>query len=179
MPALLAITSTLGRDAPSRFFGILRGSQGMSYVVGPALGAAISLISLRAPFLLDGILSLVAFFAAFYLVKGGERASSEHNLGVFRSIRSTFGDWRVLVYLLLGVAGLFPYGILGTFVPTKGEILGLRSWEIGVILTAGSLAFSLSSFSISVVSGKVGRKLSVLVSLILLVLSGVGVNLCR
>ena len=174
MPALLAITSTLGKDAPGRFFGILRGSQGMSYVVGPALGAMISLISLRAPFLVDGILSLVAFFAAFYLVKGGERASSEHNLGVFQSIRATFRNWRVLVYLLLGIAGLFAYGIFGTFVPTKGEILRLRSWEIGVILTAGSLAFSLSSFFIGAISEKVGRKPSVLVSLILLVFSGVG-----
>lgn len=174
MPALLAITSTLGKDAPGRFFGILRGSQGMSYVVGPALGAVISLTSLRAPFLVDGLLSLVAFFVAFYLVKGGERASSEHNLGVFRSIRATFGDWRIFVYLMLGIAGLFAYGILGVFVPTKGEILGLRAWEIGVILTAGALAFSLSSFFTGAVSEKVGRKLSISVSLILLVFSGVG-----
>ncbi len=174
MPALLAITSTLGKDAPGRFFGILRSSQGLSFVVGPALGALLSLASLRAPFLIDGLLSLVAFCAAFYLIKGGERASSEHNLGVFRSLGATFGNSRVFVYLLMGFAGLFAFGIFGVFVPTKGEILGLDAWEIGLILATGSFAFSVSSYFTGVISEKVGRKLWVLASLGLLVLSGVG-----
>ena len=174
MPALLAITSTLGKDAPGRFFGILRSSQGLSFVVGPALGAVLSLASLRAPFLVDGLLSLVAFCAAFYLIKGGERASSEHNLGVFRSLGATFGNSRVFVYLLMGFAGLFAFGIFGVFVPTKGEVLGLNAWEIGLILATGSFAFSVSSYFTGVISDKVGRKLYVLASLGLLVLSGVG-----
>ena len=174
MPALLAITSTLGKDAPGRFFGILRSSQGLSFVVGPAIGAALSLASLRAPFLIDGLLSLVAFCAAFYLIKGGERASSEHNLGVFRSLGATFGNSRVFVYLLMGFAGLFAFGIFGVFVPTKGEMLGLDAWEIGLILATGSFAFSVSSYFTGVISEKVGRKLWVLASLGLLVLSGVG-----
>ena len=174
MPALLAITSTLGKDAPGRFFGILRSSQGLSFVVGPALGAVLSLASLRAPFLVDGLLSLVAFCAAFYLIKGGERASSEHNLSVFRSLGATFGNSRVFVYLLMGFAGLFAFGIFGVFVPTKGEMLGLDAWEIGLILATGSFAFSVSSYFTGVISEKVGRKLWVLASLGLLVLSGVG-----
>ncbi len=174
MPALLAITSTLGKDAPGQFFGILRSSQGLSFVVGPALGAVLSLASLRAPFLVDGLLSLVAFCAAFYLIKGGERASSEHNLGVFRSLGATFGNSRVFVYLLMGFAGLFAFGIFGVFVPTKGEMLGLDAWEIGLILATGSFAFSVSSYFTGVISEKVGRKLWVLASLGLLVLSGVG-----
>lgn len=174
MPALLAITSTLGKDAPGRFFGILRSSQGLSFVVGPAMGAALSLASLRAPFLVDGLLSLVAFCAAFYLIKGGERASSEHNLGVFRSLGATFGNSRVFVYLLMGFAGLFAFGIFGVFVPTKGEVLGFDAWEIGLILATGSFAFSVSSYFTGVISEKVGRKLCVLASLVLLVLSGVG-----
>ena len=174
MPALLAITSTLGKDAPGRFFGILRSSQGLSYVVGPAIGTALSLASLRAPFLVDGLLSLVAFCAAFYLIKGGERAPSEHNLGVFRSLGATFRNSRVFVYLLMGFAGLFAFGIFGVFVPTKGEVLGLEAWEIGLILTTGSFAFSVSSYFTGVISEKVGRKIYVLTSLGLLILSGVG-----
>lgn len=174
MPALLAITSTLGKDAPGRFFGILRSSQGLSFVVGPAMGAILSLASLRAPFLVDGLLSFVAFCAAFYLIKGGERASSEHNLGVFRSLGATFGNSRVFVYLLMGFAGLFAFGIFGVFVPTKGEMLELDAWEIGLILATGSFAFSVSSYFTGVISEKVGRKLWVLASLGLLVLSGVG-----
>ena len=174
MPALLAITSTLGKDAPGRFFGILRSSQGLSFVVGPAIGAALSLASLRASFLVDGLLSLVAFCAAFYLIKGGERASSEHHLGVFRSLGATFRNSHIFVYLLMGFAGLFAFGIFGVFVPTKGEVLGLEAWEIGLILATGSFAFSVSSYFTGVISEKVGRKVYVLVSLGLLVLSGVG-----
>ena len=174
MPALLAITSTLGKDAPGRFFGILRSSQGLSFVVGPAIGAALSLVSLRAPFLVDGLLSLVAFCATFYLIKGGERAPSEHNLGVFRSLGATFRNSHVFVYLLMGFAGLFAFGIFGVFVPTKGEVLGLEAWEIGLILATGSFAFSVSSYFTGVISEKVGRKVYVLASLGLLILSGVG-----
>ena len=174
MPALLAITSMLGKDTPGRFFGILRGSQGLSFVVGPALGSALSLVSLRAPFLVDGLLSLVAFGAGFILVQGEVRASSDHHLGIFRSLRATFGDWKVFVYLLLGFAALFAFGIFGAFVPTKGELMGLRAWEIGLILTAGSVAFSLASYLAGGLSDRVGRKPLVLVSLTIMVLSGVG-----
>ena len=58
MPALLAITSTLGKDAPGRFFGILRSSQGLSFVVGPAMGAFDSLMDLSL--LIAPLLGVVA-----------------------------------------------------------------------------------------------------------------------
>ena len=74
----------------------------------------------------------------------------------------------------MGFAGLFAFGIFGVFVPTKGEVLGLDAWEIGLILTTGSFAFSVSSYFTGVISEKVGRKIYVLASLGLLVLSGVG-----
>jgi len=177
MPALLAITSTLGKDAPGRFFGILRSSQGLSFVVGPALGAGLSLVSLRMPFLVDGVLSLVAFCAAFFLISGGERDTSEHNLSVFKALGTTFRRGRVFLYLLLGVAGLFSFGIYGVFVPTKGELLGLQAWEIGLILATGSLAFSVSSYVTGVVSDTRGRKLYVLGALLLLIFAGIGLVL--
>jgi MFS family permease len=83
MPALLATTASLGKNTPGKFFGILRGSQGLSFVIGPALGAAFSLYSLRTPFLVDGALSLIAFFVALRLLTGIEKAKSEHNLNAF------------------------------------------------------------------------------------------------
>src|SRR3990172_2262644 len=43
MPALLVITASLAKDQPGKFFGILRGSQGLSFAVGPALGSIFSL----------------------------------------------------------------------------------------------------------------------------------------
>ena len=58
MPALLAITASPGGDKPGKFFGILRRRQGLSFVIGPALGGALSFVSLRSLFLVDGISSL-------------------------------------------------------------------------------------------------------------------------
>ena len=58
--------------------------------------------------------------------------------------------------------------------PTKGEVLGFDAWEIGLILATGSFAFSVSSYFTGAISEKVGRKIYVLASLGLLVLSGVG-----
>jgi predicted MFS family arabinose efflux permease len=174
MPALLAITVTLGKDTPGKFFGILRGSQGLSFVVGPALGSALSLIALRAPFLVDGILSLVAFGAAFFLIKGHDRATSDHHLGVFRSLHKTFSNWNIFIYLLLGFAALFAFGILSAFVPTQGELIGLKAWEIGLIITTGAIAFSLSSYFVGTISDKKGRKSIVIFALIVMILSGLG-----
>ena len=174
MPALLAITSTLGKDSPGRFFGILRGSQGLSFVVGPAIGSGLSLLSLRTPFLVDGVLSLAAFFAAFFLIKEQENVSTDHRFGIFRSLSAAFSDGRVFLYLLLGFAGLFSFGIFSAFVPTKGELIGLSAWQIGLIITTGSITFSASSYLVGNLSDRGGRKPIVIVSLIVVVLSGVG-----
>ena len=179
MPALLAITSTLGKDTPGRFFGILRGSQGLSFVAGPAIGSALSLVSLRTPFLVDGIMSLVAFGAGFALIQGGERAASEHHLGVFRGVRVAFGEAKVFLYLLLGFAALFAFGILVAFVPTKGNMIGLQAWEIGLVLTSGSVAFSLSSYLCGVVSDRTGRRPVVVLSLAVMIGAVAGLVFAR
>ncbi len=177
MPALLAITARLGSERPGRFFGILRGSQGLSFVVGPALGSACSLVSLRLPFVVDGALSLVAFLAAFRLLGSGHKARADHSLSVFRGLRSAFGDRRVYLYLLMGTAGTFAFGILQSFVPTKAQLVGLEAWHIGVILSGGALIFSLVSYGIGVVSEKYGRRRFVLPSQIVIVAAGVGLFL--
>jgi MFS family permease len=174
MPALLAITASLGTEHPGRFFGILRGSQGLSYVIGPVLGSAFSLLSLRAPFAIDGLLSLLAFLAAFLLLKDRSRAKPAHDLSVFRSLGSTFSDRRVYVYLLMGISGLFGYSILYSFVPTKSQLIGLEAWHIGLILGGGALIFSLVSYGIGTLSDRFGRRRFVIVSQIVIVIAGVG-----
>jgi len=174
MPALLVITASLGKDQPGKFFGILRGSQGLSFAVGPALGSLFSLVSLRSPFIADGLLSLVAFAAAFVLLKDREKADSEHNLSLFRGLKSTFSNQRVYLYLLMGVSGFFAWSILGGFIPTKSHLLGLEAWQIGLIITAGALVFSLVSFTVGSLSDKFGRKLFVVLSQVIMVGSIIG-----
>lgn len=175
MPALLAITVSLGTERPGKFFGILRGSQGLSFVVGPALGSAFSLIALRAPFIADGVLSLLAFCAATVLLKDSGRARPQHDWRMFRGIRSTFSDRKVGLFLLMGISGSFGFGILYSFVPTKSELLGLEAWRIGLILGGGALVFSVTSYVVGSLSDRLGRKRFVVASQLVIVAGGVGI----
>jgi MFS family permease len=174
MPALLAITASLGTEQPGKFFGILRGSQGLSYVVGPMLGSALSFISLRTPFVVDGLFSLAAFLAAIALVKEPSRAKSGHDLNAFRSLGLTFSNKRVYLYLLMGISGLFGYGILSSFVPTKAQLVGLQAWQIGLILSGGALIFSLVSYAVGALSDRFGRRAFVIASQVIIVMAGIG-----
>lgn len=168
MPALLVLTSTLAKDRPGKFFGILRGSQGLSYVVGPALGSGFSLVSLRTPFIFDGVLSLVAFVVSFILLKNTEKTHAEHDIKLFKGLKTTFADKRVYLYLLMGISGFFAYGILASIVPTKGQLTGLASWQIGLIITIGSAVFSLVSYTVGALSDKYGRKKFVIASQVII-----------
>lgn len=179
MPALLVITSKLGTEQPGKFFGILRGSQGLSFVVGPALGSLFSLVSLRTPFLADGILSLVAFFAAFKLIKDDSKVQALHDLSVFKGIKQLLQNRSVYVYLLLGVSGMFAYGILANFVPTKAQILGLAPWQIGLIISIGALVHSITSFTVGSLSDKYGRKLFAIFSQPIIIISAVVLIFCN
>jgi len=173
MPALLAVTATLGKEQPGKFFGILRGSQGLSFVVGPLVGSLFSLHSLRLPFLIDGLFSLVAFVVAFFLFQDTGKAQAEHQLSMFRGIKVVFVQKCVYLYLLLGISGMFSFGILYSFVPTKAELLGLQAWYIGLIIGGGAVIYSIMSYSIGMLSDRFGRYPFVIAAQIGIMISGI------
>jgi MFS family permease len=174
MPALLSITATLGKEQPGRFFGILRSSQGLSFVIGPAVGGALSFVSLRTPFIVDSLLSLVAFLVAVVLVHDTDRVKAEHDLSVLRGLGSIFSDRRVFLYLLMGISGLFGFGILSSFVPTQAQLLGLAPWQIGVILSGGAFVFSLMSYLTGIVSDKSAQRWLAIASQVIIVIASLG-----
>jgi DHA1 family tetracycline resistance protein-like MFS transporter len=164
MPALLVMTATLAKGRPGKFFGILRGSQGLSFIAGPALGSLFSLISLRAPFMADAIISLVAFLAAFVLVRDTEKEKPGHKPKLLEGLQATFSTKNIYLFLLMGITGLFAFGILETFIPTRAQLNGLQAWEIGLILSAGAVVFSIVSFTVGPFSDKYGRSKFVIVA---------------
>ena len=105
MPALLVITASLAKDKPGKFFGILRGSQGLSFAVGPALGSIFSLLGLRAPFVADGVLSVIAFFAAFAFIRDTQKVKPEHDLKLFHGFKSVFARKQMYVFPAHGDIG--------------------------------------------------------------------------
>jgi MFS family permease len=174
MPALLAITASLGRDKPGKFFGILRSSQGLSFVIGPALGSLFSLVSFRMPFVVDGVLSFLAFIVVLAVFQDRERVSSEHDLSLFRGLGSVFSNRQVYLYLLMGISGIFAFAILYSFVPTKSELIGLDAWQIGMILSGGAVIFSFVSYVVGTLSDRFGRRVFAVVAQLIVVASGVG-----
>src|SRR3990172_1102141 len=169
LPALLAVTASLGKAQPGKFFGILRSSQGLSFAIGPALGSLFSLISLRAPFLADGLFSLLAFLIAMAMFKDMGKSESEHDLRLFNGLRSAFSNKRVYVYLLMGISALFGWGILGSFVPTKSQLIELEAWQIGLILAGGALVFSFVSYTVGSLSDRFGSKKFVVLSQVIMI----------
>ncbi|MBT3363894.1 MAG: MFS transporter [Chloroflexi bacterium] len=179
MPVLLLITATLGKDKPGKFFGILRSSQGLSFIAGPALGAAFSLISLRSPFLIDGILSLVAVVAIALLMRDEVKKEGEHapNPNLLKTLKTIFIDKRIYAYILLGMSALFGFSIVYTFVASKSKILGFTPWQLGLIITAGALVFTIVSFFTGILSDRGYRKHMVITSQIIIITSGIGLAL--
>jgi MFS family permease len=74
----------------------------------------------------------------------------------------------------MGISGLFGYGILYTFVPTKAALLGLKAWQIGVIMGGGAVVFSIISYMIGALSDRFGRYRFVIASQLLIIVSGIG-----
>ncbi|MEW5720149.1 MAG: MFS transporter, partial [Chloroflexota bacterium] len=60
MPALLGLTAEISEGRQGAFFGVLRSSQGLSFIVAPSIGGWLALYSLRAPFIVDGLFSCAA-----------------------------------------------------------------------------------------------------------------------
>jgi len=177
MPAILAITASLAEGQQGRFLGILRSSQGLSFVIGPALGGAFSLIWLRAPFLADGILSLVACLAAAILIEPENRVVRKNAPSPLSGLRMTFADRRVYLLLLIGVSGLFGFGMLYGLVSTKAQVLGLASWRVGAILGGGALVFSAVSLFVGRIADKARPLPLVIASELVIVLAAAGLSL--
>jgi DHA1 family multidrug resistance protein-like MFS transporter len=173
MPAVLSITATLGERQPGKFFGILRASQGLSYAIGPLIGGIFSLISLRIPFLVDGILSIITFVIVLFLVKNNiiERTKKPT---IIEGLKTIFSQKRIYLYLLMGISAFFGFGILSSFVPTKAQLIGLDAWQISLIMSFGAILYSGISLLIGNLSERYGRKGFVVFSQITIIVSSIG-----
>ncbi|MFX0202983.1 MAG: MFS transporter, partial [Candidatus Hodarchaeota archaeon] len=130
-------------------------------------------------FLADGILSLVAFLAAFKLIRDKERAPASHSLNAFKGIKQLLQSKSIYLYLLLGISAMFSFGVLESFVPTKAQIIGLFPWQIGAIMAVGALVHSVVSFSVGSLSDKYGRRLFAIVAQPVIVISGIALFFCN
>jgi DHA1 family bicyclomycin/chloramphenicol resistance-like MFS transporter len=159
MPALLGLTAEIAGGRHGAFFGILRSSQGLSFVVAPAIGGWLSLWGLRAPFVVDGLLSLLACaILSFTVRERRDTGSGGRSTDTLSQLRSLFADRRVHTFFLFGVVNNFAFPILSSFVPTKGLLLGLAPWQLSVLIAAEAVAYTISSYFAGRFSDRWGRR---------------------
>jgi MFS family permease len=159
MPALLGLTAELSQGRQGSFFGVLRSAQGLSFMAGPAIGGALSLISLRAPFLADAALSLGACVLLVRLAPPGAVPAAEaHTWAQLRRLKALFSDGRYYAYGLFVAVDNVAFPVLAAFVPVVARSMGAAPRDIGLMLAVQAACFSLASWLSGRFSDRVGRR---------------------
>jgi MFS family permease len=161
MPALLGLTAEISAGRQGTFFGVLRSAQGLSFILGPAIGGLLSLVSLRAPFMADAVLSLVACALLVALVPASPPASpsgERHDWAQLRRLRTLFAERRYYAYALFVGVNNVAYPVLAAFVPVKARSLGAAPGQISLILILEAICFSLACWWVGRASDRWGRR---------------------
>lgn len=174
LPALLGLTAEISAGRHGTFFGVLRSSQGLSFIVAPAIGGWLSLYGLRMPFVIDAILSFLACLVLYASVRAGPVASVT---GRWQQLGELFRQRWVYAFALFGAVDNFAFPILASFLPTKAQSLGFAPWQISLILVGEATAFTAGSLLVGRCSDRWGRRPFVILAQLLVMLSCVGLAL--
>lgn len=174
LPALLGLTAEIAKGRHGTFFGVLRSSQGLSFIVGPAIGGWLSLMSLRTPFLVDGLLSLLACIILWRAVDTKPPHGEQHSWGQIRHLGHLFRDPRVRTFALFGAVNNFAFPILSAFLPTKAQQTGYAPWQISLLLGLEAIGFAGGSLAIGRMSDRLGRRWFVVMAQPAILLSCIG-----
>ncbi|MBN1660227.1 MAG: MFS transporter [Anaerolineae bacterium] len=159
MPALLGLTAEISRGRQGTFFGVLRSAQGLSFLLGPAIGGALSLASLRTPFLADAGLSLIACGLLLAFVPAQAASPTEgHAWAQLGRLKTLFADRRFYAFALFGGVNNVAFPVLSAFVPVKARALGADPRQIAFLIAFEAGCFSLASWLAGRASDRYGRR---------------------
>lgn len=159
MPALLGLTAEINEGRQGTFFGVLRSAQGLSFILGPAIGGALTFASLRAPFLVDAVLSLAAcaLLVRFVPTKA-THPDERHSWAQLRRLKALFTDRRFYAFALFCSVNNIAFPVLSAFVPVKARSLGADPRHISLILALEASCFSLACWLVGQASDRWGRR---------------------
>jgi len=184
--ARAARTAEISEGRQGAFFGVLRSSQGLSFIVAPSIGGWLSLYSLRAPFIVDGLLSCAACAAILVFVRdrrGGvsppSAGSSTGGVTPLPRLARVFSQRRVWAFALFAAVNNFAFPILAAFLPIKSVSLGYATWHIAAMLALEAIGFTVASFVVGRFSDRIGRRPFVIVAQPPIVLACVRLFLAR
>jgi DHA1 family tetracycline resistance protein-like MFS transporter len=133
-------------------FGMIGMAFGLGFIIGPALGGALSTISIDAPAFGAGIIALVSAVLVYFLLPESlppaQRQSAPLQANDFNPL-ATIGAMaaRPGIGVLLGISCLFAFGFdsvnsaLGTY---AARMLGAQPWEIGVLFVVAGIVTALT-----------------------------------
>jgi MFS family permease len=165
MPALLGLTAEMSDGRQGTVFGVLRSAQGLSFILGPAIGGALSLISLRAPFLVDACLSLVACgLLVCFVPARGTHPGERREWAQLRRLKVLFTDRRFYAFALFCGVNNVAFPVLAAFLPVKARSLGADPRQISLMLAVEAGCFSLASWLAGRAADRWGRRPFVIVA---------------
>jgi MFS family permease len=177
LPALLGLTAEIAKGRKGAFFGVLRSSQGLSFIVAPAIGGWLGLASLRLPFIADGLLSLAACLILYTQVRDGSRSPEAHRTP-WREL-ALLRERRVYAFALFGLVNTLAFPVLSVFLPTKAQGLGFSPWQISLLLMSEAVTFTVTCALIGPWSDRLGRKPFVIAAQPLLLIACLGLAATR
>jgi MFS family permease len=180
LPALLGLTAEISEGRQGTFFGVLRSAQGLSLILGPAIGGALSFVSLRTPFLADAGLSLVACLLLVRFVPPRiTHAGQGHSWAQLRRLRALFADRRFYAYALFCAVNNIAFPVLLAFLPVKARRLGADPRQISMMLALEAGCFSLACWLVGQASDRWGRRAFVIAAQPGVILACVGAGLAQ
>jgi len=179
MPALLGLTAEISEGRQGTFFGVLRSAQGLSFILGPAIGGALSFVSLRAPFVVDAVFSSVACVLLVRFVPAKAACPDEgHSWAQLRRLKMLFTDRRYYAFALFCGVNNVAFPVLSAFLPVKARSLA-DPRQISLILALEAVCFSLACWLVGRASDRWGRRAFVIAAQPGVILSCAGLALAQ
>lgn len=152
-PSILGLTA--GFEEKGRSFALYRAANGAGGILGPITGGLVGGYSLRHPFLLS---ALAASLAGGAVLAMQETGTTRPEVPFFRAVSRFL---RKRAFLLICVAGFLAelgYASFNIAIPLAGERFGLSPSQIGIVLSAYSVSFTLLQVPVALYAERVGKR---------------------
>ena len=132
-------------------------SQGAGFAIGPIIGGFVAEdYGFHAGYYLASALALAALVSAVYGMRGGMK-SPPAKRGMFSSGREALSSPTVLSLCVLSVLSAFAFGCVYTFLPLRGQMVGLGDAEIGTILGVRTAMSAVARLPMGYLSSRLGK----------------------
>lgn len=155
-PAVLGLVA--GFERRERTFALYRTAQVMGEVVGPVIGGIVGRSGLGRPFLLSAGAGGLAIVTTFLLRGGATVGQAEEQVGFLAAVRTVLSQPGFLLLCLGTFLVEVGYVARTITVPLAGEAAGLATDQVGLVMSAYSLAFVLSQVPIGALVQRVGHR---------------------